>query len=129
MARVRTGGTRKGWGGWTRKNDERKRERETRRRWYKRMYANANFREESLGKRREKEREKRDEQSGGGKSKSKKKRSLNWRAKKEETIHMCNGSRKDKGIWRRCSLRTLKYYWKRTFALDIELVGYISNKR
>lgn len=29
------------------------------------MYANANFREESLGKRREKEREKRDEQSGG----------------------------------------------------------------
>ena len=91
------------------------------------MYANANFREESLGKRREKEREKRDEQSGG-KSKSKKKRSLNWRAKKEETIHMCNGSRKDKGIWRRCSLRTLKYYWKRTFALDIERVGYISNK-
>lgn len=26
MARVRTGGTRKGWGGWTRKNDDERKE-------------------------------------------------------------------------------------------------------
>lgn len=78
-------------------------------------------------RRKENEREKKDKQSRG-RVKSKKKRNLNWRAKKEETIHMCNGSRKDKGIWRRCLVCTLKYYWKRTFMLDIELVGYISNK-
>lgn len=93
------------------------------------MYANANFREKSLGKRKGEEREReRGGQTIEEKSKSKKKRSLNWRAKKEETIHMCNGSRKDKGVWRRCLVYTLKYYWKRTFALDIELVRYISNK-